>query len=26
VKAFMMKEFQWITVICDKVQSYWVWA
>jgi hypothetical protein len=24
VKAFMMKEFQWITVICDKVQSYWV--
>jgi hypothetical protein len=22
VKTFMMKEFRWITVICDKVQSY----
>ena len=22
VKAFMMKEFQWITVICERVQSY----
>jgi len=22
VKTFMMKEFQWITVICEKVQSY----
>ncbi len=22
VKTFMMKEFQWITVICDKVQSW----
>jgi hypothetical protein len=22
IKAFMMKEFQWITVICEKVQSY----
>jgi hypothetical protein len=22
VKAFMMKEFQWISVVCEKVQSY----
>jgi hypothetical protein len=22
VKSFLMKEFQWITVMCEKVQSY----